>query len=103
MIRFACPHCGEYLELRYQFKPISEIDFGAEVSPSWRTTPIADLEISMRAFYSLKLDFPTAGHLDDATDTDILAMPNVGRKTLNEVREEIERLKREFSGDAQSA
>jgi DNA-directed RNA polymerase alpha subunit len=103
LIRFACPHCGEYLELRYQFKPISEIDFGAEVSPPWRTTPIGDLEISTRAFNSLQLDFPTAGHIDDATDTDILAMPNVGLKTLTEVRNEIERLKKEFIEDAQSA
>jgi DNA-directed RNA polymerase alpha subunit len=74
-----------------------------KTSPLWRATPIADLAISMRAINSLGLDFPTAGHLDDATDNDILRIPNAGRKTLNEVREEIERLKKEFSDNAQSA
>ena len=56
---------------------------------NWRDTPIEELAISIRAVNCLKYgsEIRTAGQLAAASDAELLAIGNLGRKTLRELRE----------------
>lgn len=79
MTRLTCPHCGADL------KP-EEI--------RWRSTPVDELALSIRAINCLHNGgYQTVGDVADASDGELLREPNFGRRSLNDVREVIARLR----------
>lgn len=65
----------------------------------WRTIRTSDCEFSVKARAALIQDHGpqvTIGDLDAKTDAELLRSPNVGRKTLNEVRSMIATLKETY-------
>jgi DNA-directed RNA polymerase alpha subunit len=93
VIIIRCPHCSTDLELRYLWRAIKQSEFTAKESPSWRLTPLSEMYLSVRSENCLKLDYETAGDIDDAADRELLRIPNFGKRSLAEVREAIEEIK----------
>jgi DNA-directed RNA polymerase alpha subunit len=86
-----CPHCKAELEV--------ELSLSARLRPApdeppWRRIPLEELELSVRAHNCLhNMGRDTAGEVDDATDNELLCWPNLGRRSLREIREVLSRLK----------
>jgi DNA-directed RNA polymerase alpha subunit len=94
-----CPHCKA--ELDWELSLSGRLP-SAPDEPSWRTLPVDEMEISVRASNALRFNesyrdygCKTAGDIDDKTDRELLRFSNFGKESLREVRAEIERLKAE--------
>lgn len=97
MTPLVCPHCKALLDwdlrLSARLRP-------APLGPAWRRAPLEDLELSVRAHNCLhNMGCDTVGEAADKTDTELLRWPNLGRGSLREIREQIERVKAEQGGD----
>ncbi len=58
---------------------------------TWQNIPIEELELSVRSNNCLLISSPyrTVGEIAEATDDDLLRIPNLGRRSLREIREMI--------------
>ena len=91
MTALTCPRCKAQLDLNYA---IMLTVAPAPDEPSWRRISLEDLALSIRSrncLHNLGLD--TAGQIDDATDRDLLGSPNLGQRSLREIREQLARVR----------
>ena len=101
MIVLKCPNCEHDLELRFDFRPLVTNNFSVNEPPTWKLTPLSILKLSARMEHCFKNEgYVTIGDIASQSDRDLLRIPNFGRKSLLEVRNLIDALKRkteEFS------
>lgn len=94
--KLVCPCCQANLELTLTFsnlRPVTEC--------GWRGTLIKDLYFSERVNNVFKHEgIETAGDIDDRTDNQLMSFQNFGRRSLWEVREIINDLKKARDGQA---
>jgi DNA-directed RNA polymerase subunit alpha len=88
-----CPKCKAELDLTYEMSLTLSRDPN---EPPWRRVPLEELELSIRAHNCLhNMGCDTAGEVADKTDNELLRWPNLGRRSLREIREQIARVKAE--------
>jgi DNA-directed RNA polymerase subunit alpha len=92
-----CPKCKAELDLSFEVSLTVARDPN---EPAWRRASLDDLELSIRSHNCLhNMGIETAGEASDKTDSELLRWPNLGIRSLREIRQQIERVKAEQEGD----
>ena len=88
-IRLVCPNCDFALACIDGLNDVQS-------KPDWRLTPIGKMNLSVRTETALiNGGFKTAGHIANASNSQLLMTINFGRKGLAEVREALAFMEKE--------